>query len=222
MIIIPLFNPTPHHILNFTSNHLITQPVSDTHTFSLLDLSLQHKFTHGHNLLITDRRLIHRRTSNSWNVDLSNAIKSKLLEDVIFITRSPQTINVNCGNNSKTFHMSDQIALAIHLPHDCSLSSELLSIPTHNYHASISISQTIHLKRIKSNIDFSTHPETHKDLLIAKLTDLSIFNDETVTRNVSIDTITWLQISAISISISVILWLCSMTVLFFKGLSSNR
>ena len=221
MMIIGLFVPTPHHILNFTTNHLITQPVSDTHTFALLNLSKQHKFTHGHDLLITDRRLIHRRTSNSWKDDLSNAFKSQLLEDVIFITRVPQTIQINCGNNSKTFRMTDQKALAIHLPHECTLSSELLSIPTHNYHASISISQTIHLKRIKSDIDFSTHPETHKDLLIANLTNLSIFDDSPINPTVSIDTITWLQISAISISTSIVLWLCSMTILFFKGLSSK-
>ena len=170
MVIIPLFDPAPHKIISFSRGHLITQPISDSHSFSTLDLWKQHKYTHDHDLLITERRLNYRRKYGSWEKDLDMAFQSSLIEDVIFITRTPQTFTINCGNKSTSYSMTNQLALAIHLPHDCSLSSEYLFIPTHNYHASISITQAIHIKQLKINSDFSIHPNVHKSLVIANLT----------------------------------------------------
>ena len=222
MIIIPLFDPAPHRILNFTSNHLIVQPTTDSHTFSLIASTNIDKYTHGHDLLITNRKLTHRRTSENWNHDLTLALQSRLIDDVIFLTKTRQNIEINCGNSSKLFQMSNQLAIAIYIPHDCSLSSELVTIPTHNYHASISISQTLHLKHIKSNIDFSTHPDIHKDLLFANLTSLSIFDDDTTYTSCTLDFLTWIKISAICVSLSLFLWCCTISTLFIKGLKSHR
>ena len=223
MMIIPLFDPIPHKIKNFVDNRLISQSAADSQSFSIIDLWKQHKYTHDHDLLITDRRLIHRRKSDSWEEDLKTAAMSNLIADVIFITRTPQSLTINCGNKSTTYQMSDQPALAIYIPHSCSLSSELLYIPTHNYHASISITQSIHITQIKANMDFSTHPDTHKDLIIANLTDLSLFNDSTlISETCNLDFISWLKITATSISSSFILLIIFLIVLFCKGFTRHR
>ena len=221
MVIIPLFDPTPHKILSFSHNRLFTQPVSDSHSFSSLDFST-HKYTHDHDLLITDRRLNYRRKSVSFEDDLNLASQSNLIDDVIFITRIPQTFTINCGNRSTSHKMSQQLALAIHLPHDCSLSSEYLHIPTHNYHASISITQAIHIKRLKINSAFSTLPTIHKQLVIANLTDLSLFNDAASPSHCELESMTWIKISALCLSSSFIFWIFTIISFVIKGCYASR
>ena len=221
MFIIPLFDPAPHKILSFSQNQLVTQPVADSHSFSTLDFSA-HKFTHDHDLLITDRRLNYRRRSVSWSDDLELASLSKLIDDVVFITQKPQTFSINCGNRSTSYTMTNQLALAIHLPHECSLSSEHLYIPTHNYHASISISQVIHIKRLKLNPTHSTYHNVHKELVFANLTDLSLFNAVQTVPNYELDSLTWLKLTAICISSSLGLWIIAAIAFFIKGCSTPR
>ena len=114
--------------------------------------------------------------------------------------------------------MTNQLAIAIHIPHACSLTSELLSIPTHNYHAAININQVIHLAQIKSKLDFTPHSDTHPDLVIANLTDLTLF-PETFTNqnNDKLNMTERIIIIAANVAISTFLWLAALAILFFKG-----
>ena len=222
LFLIPLFDPTLHKIIKYDNNHVISQPLNDNHLFTSTALWQQTKFTHNHDLLISSRQLIHRRKHKEMNLDIQQSSKSYLIEDILFITKASQKFTINCKNKSTEYEMSAQIALAIYLPYDCSLSSELLTIPTHNYHATVSITQSIHLAHIRTNLNFSTHSDLHKDLTIANLTDFTLFGEAIPPNPCTLTTTEWILIASLAISSSLATLLLVVLISFLKGLFSDR